>query len=632
MKKISKKIILTAAISIIAAMSVSAQSRYVAGDFHQHTTYTDGNYSFGYMMEKNNQFGLDWWANSEHGGAFNRWGIASGDDLGSTVTWDNTGIVVKGNNLTGNNMWRWQSLSEWSFRDVQLYRRVFPDKLIIESYEMNVPGHEHASMGVLGNQFNATNPDVDALASFEYLFDANDLDDSQPLGITETKMTTNNHAKAVASVKWLQDNYPEQSYVIPAHPERYRYSGTTGWNIEHLRDLNNAAPDVFFGFESFPGHQMSTNRGEYGDAVARPPLGSYGICTYGGCGWMSAKIGGLWDALLSEGRHFWLFANSDCHNNNTATAGGDFFPGEYQKTYTYVTDLNAQAIIAGLRSGNSWVVTGDLIDSLSFTIGTASMGGNYTTDQDNVTINTRLRDPQGKNNNTCGGSDTPELHHFDLIAGVVTDKISPPVNVPADGITGYSDAYKKDSVETTKVIARFGKTAAPADPCGIETTAWADEGNGMISISYPVKLTEGKMYFRLRGTNQPLNTLNETDACGNPLPDSLMYPNTAVKAFADLWFYSNPVFVTSSGVTGINQVNVQDNIQVYPNPANDCVYVTGKDINEVKIFSISGVLLKKQTTTASNNRIDVQGLASGIYMVQIKTGNNSVVIKKIVKQ
>jgi hypothetical protein len=224
------------------------------------------------------------------------------------------------------------------------------------------------------------------------------------------------------------------------------------------------------------------------------------------------------------------------------------------------------------------------------------------------------------------------LDHFDLIAGVVTGKVTPPASVPADGKTGYSDAYKCDSVNTTKVIARFGKTAASADPCGIATTAWTDKGNGMISVSYTFKLPAAKMYFRLRGTNQPLDTPNETDACGNPLPDSIMGTNTGAKAFADLWFYSNPVFVTSSGVTGINQVTVQDNIQVYPNPTDDYIFISGTDINEVKVFSISGVLLKEQATTASNNKIDVRDLISGIYMVQIKTDNNAIVTKRIVKQ
>ena len=36
---------------------------------------------------------------------------------------------------------------------------------------------------------------------------------------------------------------------------------------------------------------------------------------------------------------------------------------------------------------------------------------------------------------------------------------------------------------------------------------------------------------------------NETDEECNPLNDELMAPNTAARAYADLWFYSNPVFV-----------------------------------------------------------------------------------------
>lgn len=49
-----------------------SKSAWLSGDFHQHTLYTDGSTTFDFVMEKNNEFGLDWWANSEHGGARNR--------------------------------------------------------------------------------------------------------------------------------------------------------------------------------------------------------------------------------------------------------------------------------------------------------------------------------------------------------------------------------------------------------------------------------------------------------------------------------------------------------------------------------------------------------------------------------
>ena len=81
------------------------------------------------------------------------------------------------------------------------------------------------------------------------------------------------------------------SWIVPAHPER-----AASYSINHFRDLNNAAPTVAFGFEGMPGHQKSNPRGSYGS-------GAVGGGTYGGAGIFIAKVGGLWDAMLGEGRH-----------------------------------------------------------------------------------------------------------------------------------------------------------------------------------------------------------------------------------------------------------------------------------------------------------------------------------------
>jgi len=68
-------------------------------------------------------------------------------------------------------------------------------------------------------------------------------------------------------------------------------------------------------------------------------------------------------------------------------------------------------------------------------------------------------------------------------------------------------------------------------------------------------------YFRLRGTDLACGTPNQTDAAGDPLVDTLTYRtlpnpdpakaatqptvtiNTPGQAWADLWFYSDPIFV-----------------------------------------------------------------------------------------
>jgi len=534
-------------IFVIACMALplSAQS-YLTGDFHQHTTYTDGSYTIGYMMSKNNQYGLNWWANSEHGGGFTTNARVTGKDNNNTIAyWDNytPNPIIGTSAMSGGHqvMWRWQMLRDSSFTQILKARLQYPTKTLLQSYEMNVPGHEHGSMGLITNQFQTT-PNCNPLAQFEFMFDGSDTDLTGGVAQGWTKSTASGHAKTLEALTWLQTNYPTTSYVVPAHPERKQQT-SGGYTIAAFRDMNNAAPSVCFGFESMPGHQKDPARGGYSTSAV-------GGGTFGGAGYFSAKVGGLWDALLSEGRNFWLFANSDCHDE-----AGDFYPGEYQKNFTYTTGKTAQNIVDGLRSGNTWVVEGDLIDSLIYNVetnGTAEkismpIGSKLMTEKGkSVKITIKARDPQGVNFNTYDSYTNPVLNHIDIIRGKVTGKIS-----PADA------RYNVDSVSTTSVIARFDANGGVTDSKNITSTKWTSSANGWVEMSYIVSNVTDSMYFRLRGSNLGLNVTNETDAAGNPLADTKVGANTATKAFADLWFYSNPIFVYSVPVKTATNSQIQ---------------------------------------------------------------------------
>ena len=58
-----------------------------------------------------------------------------------------------------------------------------------------------------------------------------------------------------------RNNHKYSSYMVFAHIERKgvwnqdRGGNSTGYNVEHFRDFNNAAPHACFGFEGQPGHQ-----------------------------------------------------------------------------------------------------------------------------------------------------------------------------------------------------------------------------------------------------------------------------------------------------------------------------------------------------------------------------------------
>lgn len=612
--KLNQLLIIFFTMILCFGMLTAQNPGWVTCDFHQHTTFTDGSFSYFHVTQKNAQFGLSWWANSEHGGAFNRNGLMSGKDIilgvdstGKIITrttyWDTyTYGVPIGNGTSGTNpkMWRWQSLRDFVYLATQLARKIYPDKVIFQSFEWNVPGHEHCSLGLFPEQFQA-NDNCNALAEFEYRFDAADKDTLGGLSQGwQGKNFVNDHAKALQALEWLQKNFKNKSYAIIAHPER-KLPGKGGYTIADFRDFNTVAPDVCFGFESIPGHQKAANRGEYSNTSA-------GGGTYGGSGIYSAKIGGLWDAMLSEGRHFWLFSNSDFHDTTA-----DFYPGEYQKTYVYVKDTKSpQAIFEGLKSGNVCVVTGDLIDSLYFYIDNTTMGGTANINGDKINVTIRFHEPNKPNNNIWSSYNRQKVDHVDLIAGKIGNLI-----------TKTDPLYNVDSVSTTSVIARFDANGGVKDSKGLVSQKWNDLGNGWKKMKMEVTLTSN-MYFRLRGTNLGLNVPNETDGAGNPLSDTLAGgygTNNAVKTFNDLWFYSNPIFVKSSKFTSIipnNENDYSDKYLITPNPANSYLTISNLDIEtKFRIYTIEGNKILEGEIENTNNSINIENLSKGIYFIEL---------------
>ena len=474
---------------------------WVAGDFHNHTFLTDGSHTEADVVS--HAFGplgnLDWMANSEHGGAFNR------DPYGNP--WDPS--IILGDASQPGYMWRWQSLRDFSspilFDAVSGLQAKFPTKVLVQAVEWNVPTHEHASVGIVEQT------DGRAISNFEYMCDQSDKDTSRSgEGLVKQNAT---HADAVACASYLENNYKDISYYLINHPSRKQL-----FTVADIRDFNNAAPDVAFGMEGLPGHQKESSRGGYGSTFKNGD-GSTDAAktararTYGGADYMVAKVGGLWDSLLGEGRKFWVFVNSDFHSS---APNADFYPGEYAKSYTFVTEKTAKAIVAGMRSGNSFAVHGDLIGALDFQAGGATMGGEATVaNGSDLTVTIRFKSPSTNNY-----GDRPIVDHIDLIAGDVTGLI-PPSN----------PNYQNETNPSAKVIKSF------------TSRDWTTDSEGYLKIVYTISKVQKNQYLRLRGTNLGFNAPNQTDSEGNPLNDDLMGSNDQAKAYADLWFYSNPVFI-----------------------------------------------------------------------------------------
>jgi hypothetical protein len=310
----------------------------------------------------------------------------------------------------------------------------------------------------------------------------------------------------------------------------------------------------------------------------------------------------LWDAMLGEGRRYFNFFSSDWHSRGAfgpfePHSTNDAWPGEYQKIYAYArggdggySARTANEIVRGMRDGNSFSVMGDLIDSFNFVLcqdaTCATMGEELTVDPAGspVVWYMRLRDPEGSNHSPYTFDNPsllqiglnvpmnePRLDNVDIIRGDITGPIAP--EDPA-----YSTNVSNPTTEIFATIARDGFTV---------------DGESLVASGEIAADSFGNdMYFRVRGTNMPKGTPNETDADGNPLLDfyannipcpfpyvdpvtegeigdvfTEFNPETCppympfnerigsqvidfdVEAWTDLWFYANPVFVSVEGNT-----------------------------------------------------------------------------------
>ncbi|KAB1932034.1 phosphoesterase [Micromonospora sp. ALFpr18c] len=371
---------------------------------------------------------------------------------------------------------------EQAYPDLLRSRKLVPEVLQFWGMEFDAPSLDHHTLMIPRHDDEAKQ-----LFELESRFAKYDAFPTDPARDTEAKM-----------VEFLKvaRGMPHKPLVIAHHASRSAPGlGVYGQDTpREFRNGNNAAPDVYIGFEGAPGHQAGPlNGGKRGGYGNHP--------TYGGFDQMTARVGGLWDSLLGEGRRWWITATSDSHVHWTR-GGSDFWPGEYSKTYVHARQDYGD-IMDGLRNGRIWVTTGDLIRSLDVTARsqgrTAEVGETITVSRrsrTDVEIEIRFRPLDGVNAN----GDRPEVRRVDLIVGQIT---GPSANLDAD------------TNPTTKVVARFG----PRD--------WRRQGADYV-IRHTLRDVEADTYARVRGTS--------TDEA-EPLADGLESP------WDDLWFYSNPVFV-----------------------------------------------------------------------------------------
>ena len=318
--------------------------------------------------------------------------------------------------------------------------------------------------------------------------------------------------------------------------------------------------------------------------------------------------------------------------------------------------LNPQNIVDGLRTGNTFTDSGQLIDRLAFIAcasypglgarssasvealalaaatnntdidkaGCASMGEKLVVRPGaEIVVAIVVRDPLGKSHSPYSFNnpsllqvgiqqplDMPVLDHIDLVRGLVTGYKAPgsadyagqwPTNEAWLNRDNSSADFGKTTAITSATVPAAAKnlSAAVIKTFSAAAGGWTGAPGDFKKMSLRIPAVTASQYVRLRGSNLPASVPFETDASGNPLTDiftnarlpanlriacapAVPAPavptefNTCpahlasatggpingakalsydVAAWADLWFYSNPIFVQVTGSSMVAGVN-----------------------------------------------------------------------------
>ena len=76
-----------------------------------------------------------------------------------------------------------------------------------------------------------------------------------------------------------------------------------------------------------------------------------------------------------------------------------------------------------------------------------------------------------------------------------------------------------------------------------------------------------------------------------------------------------------------------ENVVLYPNPVKNELYLkTIAIIERLEIYSITGELVKQESTLINASKINVENLVSGVYFLKLMTDEGVISTHKIIKE
>jgi hypothetical protein len=215
---------------------------------------------------------------------------------------------------------------------------------------------------------------------------------------------------------------------------------------------------------------------------------------------------------------------------------------------------------------------------------------------------------------------TEEFNTIAVEAVYTTDmtsvKIVKAATAPATTLTLSTTDIVFDEQSEEKYLTITNNTAAPVTINEIaenpETNYLAIEFEGLTVLPYTLEV----------GESMQVNIAPwQFDAKGSV--------TTFIDIVSTVGTQSVNVTVDSSWYDGVEENN--SSYEIYPNPTNGSITVSGANINMVEVYNLCGQKVVSVNGTQNVN-VDMSALESGVYMVKVIENNGNSTVNKVVKR
>jgi len=182
-------------------------------------------------------------------------------------------------------------------------------------------------------------------------------------------------------------------------------------------------------------------------------------------------------------------------------------------------------------------------------------------------------------------------------------------------VNGSTNIYLDNNI-----VIEFSSAAIKTD----DTEITSENISDFIHLN---NLVKGNLLYTAEiNTDKTVITINPIENFSPSTVINCTLDSDAIKDTSNITFKEASVSFTTGTETGINNTESK-NIKIYPNPANQEIYISGTEKAHILVFDISGKHVLSANILNNQNRINISSLNTGIYTLKIISDGNVITTK-----